>query len=349
MSRSDASRKLPTPAERAAGTLVRATVPPRSRDIGFLLIPGFALIGYACAVEPCRAANVLSGRALYRWRHVSPDGRPVAASNGVTILPDQGIDRPLDVDELYVCAGGNPALFADAATFAWLREQALRGVRVGGISGGPYVLARAGLLDGYRFTLHWEHFPALVEEFPRLSPTRSVFEIDRDRATASGGTSALDMMVARIAAEHGHPLAAAVSEWFLHTRMRSPAEPQRMSLRERYDIGHPVLLGVLEKMEAAIEEPLPRAALARIAGISVRQLERLFRAYLGRTIGAHYLALRLDRARALLTQTALSVLEVSLACGFASAAHFSRAFRARFGHPPRAERSARPVSSRRKR
>ncbi|MBM3613730.1 MAG: AraC family transcriptional regulator, partial [Alphaproteobacteria bacterium] len=209
LSRNDAPRRRPRPADSASGRPAatgapapgpaRASLPPRPRDIGFLLIPGFALIGYACAVEPCRAANVLSGRELYRWRHVSPDGRPVAASNGVTILPDQGIDRPLEVDELYVCAGGNPAMFADAATFAWLRAQALRGVRVGGISGGPYVLARAGLLDGYRFTLHWEHVPALAEEFPRLSPTRSVFEIDRDRATASGGTSALDMMVARIA------------------------------------------------------------------------------------------------------------------------------------------------------
>jgi len=336
-----------------AGPLGRGSIPvrvaarARPREVAFLLIPGFALLAYACAMEPYRAANVLAGRALYRWRHVSPTGRPVEASNGVPIVPDQGIDRPLDVDDLFVCAGGNPALFDDPATLAWLRAQAHRGVRVGGISGGPYVLARAGLLDGYRCTLHWEYRPALVEAFPRLAPTGSVFEIDRDRCTASGGTAALDMMAALIAAEHGRPLAAAVSEWFLHTRVRSSAEPQRMSLRERYDVGHPVLLAVLARMEGAIEEPAPRAELARLAGLSVRQLERLFRAYLGRTIGGHYRALRLDRARMLLSQTALSVLEVSLACGFASAAHFSRAFRARFGHPPRAERGGR-VSGRRR-
>lgn len=320
----------------------RVPVPAGSRDtprrIGFLLAPDFAMIAYSCAMEPYRAANALAGRTLYTWKHVSPDGRPALASNGLAIVPDQGLEGPLDVDDLFVCAGGNPTLFDDQATLAWLRAQAHRGIRIGGVSGGPYLLARAGLLSGYRCTLHWEYDPALREEFPNLDITRNLFEIDRNRCTSSGGTAALDMMAALIAAEYGRPLARAVSEWFLHTTIRQSAAPQRMSLRERYDIANPAVLAALERMEAALEEPLAREALAETAGVSLRQLERLFRAHLGRTLREHYLDLRLDRARNLVTQTALPIIEVAFACGFVSAPHFSRAYRARFGLPPTRER-----------
>jgi transcriptional regulator GlxA family with amidase domain len=319
---------------------VRRTGQTAPRRIGFLLIPGFAVLAYACAMEPYRAANELAEEALYTWRHISPNGRPVQASNGIAFLPDQGTDRPCEVDDLFVCAGGNPTEFVDPATLAWLRAQASRGTRIGGVSGGPEILARAGLLHGYRCTAHWEYTPAMRERFPDLLLTQSLYEIDRDRCTCSGGTAALDMAVALIEAEYGRPLAHAVAEWFLHTRPRAKDEPQRMSLRERYDVGHPGLLHVLAAMEEALEDPLPRAELACSAAVSVRQLERLFRAHLGRSIGEHYLGLRLEQARRLLRQTSLSVLETALACGFASAAHFSRSYRARFGLAPRMERNA---------
>lgn len=310
----------------------------RIRRIGFLLVPDFAMIAYSCAMEPYRAANALAGKQLYSWTHASPDGKPVLASNGLAIVPDQGIDTPIDVDDLFVCAGGNPTRFDDHATFAWLRAQAHRGIRIGGISGGPFVLARAGLLSGYRCTLHWEYEQALREEFPRLDVSRNLFEIDRTRCTSSGGTAALDMMAALIAAEHGKPLARAVSEWFLHTQVRQSAAPQRMTLRERYDVANPTVLATLERMEGSLEEPLAREALAEAAGVSLRQLERLFRAHLGRTLHDQYLDLRLDRARTLVNQTAMPVIEVAFACGFVSAPHFSRAYKARFGAPPTRER-----------
>jgi transcriptional regulator GlxA family with amidase domain len=320
----------------------RVTLKPgtgaRHRRIGFLLVPDFAMIAYSCAMEPYRAANTLAGETLYAWTHVSPDGRPVLASNGLAIVPDHGLDVPLDVDDLFVCAGGNPTLFQDQATFAWLRAQAHRGIRIGGISGGPYLLARAGLLTGYRATLHWEYESALREEFPRLNITRNLFEIDRNRFTSSGGTAALDMMAALIAAEHGRGLSRAVGEWFLHTHMRQSAAPQRMTLRERYDVANPTVLATLERMERSLEEPLGRSALAEAAGVSLRQLERLFRAHLGRTLSIHYLELRLERARNLVTQTSMPVIEIAFACGFVSAPHFSRAYKSRFGFAPAHER-----------
>jgi transcriptional regulator GlxA family with amidase domain len=310
----------------------------RAAQIGFLLIPDFALLAYASAIEPLRAANRLSGRALYRWSHVSIDGLPASASNGVRIQADCGVGDEGRFDYVFVCAGGNPAAFQHGPTFAWLRQLARRGVRLGGVSGGPYILARANVLGGYRFTIHWEHAPAFLEDYPELDLRRSLYEIDRDRLTSSGGTAALDMMHAVIAREHGSELALAVSEWFLQTQVREGAGPQRMPLRERLGISHAPLLRVIGRMEQNLENPVPRDELARTAGVSLRQLERLFRLHLGRSLGEHYLGLRLDRARDLLRQTTLSVLEVALACGFASASHFSRAYRARFGHAPRAER-----------
>lgn len=306
--------------------------------VGFLLIPDFALLPYASAIEPLRAANRLSGRALYRWSHVSIDGAAAPASNGVAIAADASVGTELRLDYLFVCAGGNPALFHHQPTFAWLRQLARRGVKIGGVSGGSYLLARANLLSGYRFTIHWEHAPAFLEEYPELDLRRSLYEIDRDRLTCSGGTAPLDMLHGVIAREHGSELALAVSEWFLQTHVREGAGPQRMPLRERLGIAHAPLLRVIARMEQTIETPEPREDLARLANVSLRQLERLFRQHLGRSLGEHYLGLRLDRARDLLRQTSLSILETALACGFASASHFSRSYRERFGHPPRAER-----------
>ncbi|MBY0613504.1 MAG: GlxA family transcriptional regulator [Beijerinckiaceae bacterium] len=302
-------------------------------------------MAYASTAEPLRAANRLSGRELYRWSHIAIEGSSSRASSGIDIAADHRVGTDAPFDYVIVCAGGDPAAFHHAPTFAWLRQLARRGVRLGGVSGGAYVLARANVLTGYRVTLHWEHAPGFREDYPGLDLRRSLFEIDRDRMTCGGGTAPLDMMHAMIAREHGSELALSVSEWFLQTHVREGGVPQRMPLRERLNIAHGPLLSVLERMEAALEHPLPRAELAREANLSVRQLERLFRLHLGCTIGERYQRLRLDRARLLLRQTSLSVLETALACGFASASHFSRAYNRRFGHPPRSERIARTKAS----
>lgn len=309
---------------------------PAISSVGFLLIPGFALLSYAAAVEPLRAANQLAGKALYRWWHASAGDQPVLASNGAAIVPDFkfGADAHA-LDLLLVCAGGNPALFNDRRTFAWLRKLAGRGVIIGGISGGPVILAKADLLSGRRCAVHWEHMPALHEGFPDVVLTQSLFEIDGDRITCSGGVAGLDMMVAIITRDHGYELGAAVSDWFLHTHVREGGGPQRMDLRLRLGTADNKLLTALRAMEAHIEVPLARQRLAGIAGVSLRQLERSMRGALGRGVHEHYLSLRLARSRQLLRESSLSILEVALATGFGSASQFSRAFKRAFGFPPR--------------
>ncbi|HEY6484528.1 MAG TPA: GlxA family transcriptional regulator [Steroidobacteraceae bacterium] len=308
----------------------------RPRTVGFLLIPGFSLMSYASCLEPLRAANQLADRELYRWWHAAPADQPAVASSGTAVLPDFPLRGDLGaLDLLLVCAAGNPAVFHDRRTFAWLRSVARRGVVIGGVSGGPFIMARAGLLSGRRCTVHWEHLPALQEQYPQLRLTRTLFEVDGDRITCSGGIAGLDMMIARIAQDHGYALGAAVSEWLLHTAVREGEGPQRMDLRFRLGIVDEKLLCVLRAMESHLEVPLSRAQLAALANVSLRQLERSFRASLGRGVHEYYLALRLRRARQLLRETSFSVLETAVATGFASASHFSRAFRRVCGFAPR--------------
>ena len=302
--------------------------------VGFLLIENFALMSYASIIEPFRAANLLSGRQLYEWRHYSIDGRSVHPSTGVMMQVDGAIDGDLDIDMIFVVAGGNPAVFAHRGTFAALRRLAVHGVVLGGVSGGAFVLARSGVLKGHRCTIHWEHEPAFVETFPDLAFERCLFVIDRKRITCAGGPEGLDLVAELIAVAHGPDLAQRVGEWHIRTQKRSGDSAQRASISQRYRVSHPGLVHALEAMEANKEEPLERSALASIAGLSVRQLERLFEVQMRTTIREHYLRIRLDEAMRLLRETDMSRTMVAVACGFASTSHFSRSFRRRFAMSP---------------
>lgn len=310
------------------------------QEVGFILLPGFALMSYASATEPLRAANLLAGRELYRLHTFSSSGQPVTASSGA-IVPARALSqRTGALHSVFVCAGGGPSQWQEPPVHVALRQLAREGVRIGGISGGPYLLAAAGLLQDRRFTIHWEHAPALMEAFPTLQPVQARYVIDGDRITCGGGVAPLDMMHATIAERMGADFARRVSDWYLHTVVGEPAAPQRGSLAERYSVHHPALLGVLEKMEATIERPLNRSAMARFAGITPRHLDRLFHGHMRSTFVTEYRRLRLDHARRLLQQSPLSVSEIAFATGFSSAGHFSRSYRERYNQSPREARVA---------
>ncbi len=308
----------------------------------FVLVPQFSMIAFTSALEPLRIANRMAGRELYRWKLLSLDGRPVRASNGVAVevdLPYQavGIDvTPTPV--VVVCSGLGAERFEDRELFAWLRRLDRHGAEIGALCTGAHILARAGLITDHRCTIHWENLPGFIEAFPDVDVAADLFEFDRNRFTCSGGTAALDMMLYRIARTHGERLAAKVSEQCLIDRIRGPHDRQRMPIRLRAGVHHPKLLAAIELMEANVEEPLSQEMLARYVGLSRRQLERLFRRHLGRTPAQYYLELRLERARHLLYQTDLPIMDIACACGFVSASHFSTCYRAMYGRTPREER-----------
>ena len=295
-------------------------------------------MSFASAVEPLRAANILAGRKLYEWFHVSTAADTIVASNGLSVASDYTIEDRIRYDTVLVCAGGNPSSFDDVRTIAWLRRLARLGCAIGGVSGAPFILAKAGLLEGYRCTIHWEHLPAFAEAFPDITSTRTLFEIDRDRLTCGGGVAAMDMMHAIIRRDHGQSLASRVSDWYLQTAVRLGDSTQRLSLPERVGTNNRSLISAIGTMERQLASPLPRRVLAKAANVSVRQLERLFAKHLGISIDQHYMSLRLARARTLLRQTSLPVLQIGAECGFSNASHFARVYRMTFGKPPSRDR-----------
>ncbi len=306
--------------------------------VAFFLVPQFSMMAFASAVEPLRVANRLSDRSLYAWRILTSDGSPVPASNGMSLLADGGLDAACDVPRLVVCAGFEPQRYYDRALRGQLRRLASAGADLGAMDTGSFLLAWAGLLDGYRATTHWESLDSFQERFPRIQVTSFLFEMDRNRFTCAGGTAALDMMLHIIRLEHGHQLAAAVSEQFIHAPIRGAHEAQRMPPPIRQGITHHKLARAITVMESRLEEPLSCAEICATASISNRQLERLFRSHFKRSTARYYLDLRLQRAKSLLQYSDMSISSIAVVCGFSSLAHFSRTYRNWSGKPPRAER-----------
>jgi transcriptional regulator GlxA family with amidase domain len=312
----------------------------RPYTVGFYLVPDFPMMAFAAAIEPLRAANRLSGEKLFAWQLFSRHGDPVRASNGIDVAVASSIRGDAALDLLLVCAGTADAGAHDKPLAQWLRGLLRRGASVGGISLGAYALAHAGLLDDRRCALHWENLAAFGERFRRVRTTTDIFVIDGSRYTCSGGTAGLDMMLQLITDRNGRALANDVSEQFIHPRIRGTQDRQRMAIQARLGVANQKLIAAIGLMESTADEPRDVRQIAADVGLSPRQLERLFAKYLHASPSHHYLELRLDRARELLLQTTKPILDVAVACGFASASHFSRCYRAVYGHKPSDERSA---------
>ena len=310
----------------------------RPREIVFALVPDYSFIAFSCAVEPLRMANRMRGEQLYRWRIVSVGGAPVASSSGLSVQIDGDLGSVENADLVIVCAGEQVQRHVDKTCLAWLRRLAQRRIPLGAICTGAYLLARADLLGGYRCTIHWENLASLREEHPDITVTSELFEIDRDRYTCSGGVAPLDMMLNLIQAEHGSPLAVAISEEFICERIRGRNDRQRVPLKHHLGTSQPKLVEAISLMEANIEEPMSLDELSRHVGLSRRQLERLFQKHVRCVPTRYYLELRLARARQLLLQTTRPIVDIAFACGFVSAPHFSKCYRDRYGVPPREER-----------
>ena len=308
-------------------------------SIVFLLLDQFTLISLASALEPLRMANQLAGQELYRWHTASLDGHPVWASDGVPVTPDGSIVSVPSADSVIVCGGIGIQGTVTGELLKWLRGQARCSKRLGGICTGSWVLARAGLLDGHECSVHWEWLAAMQEAFPRVSVSSSLFTLDRERLTSSGGTAPLDMMLHLIGRDHGHELSAAISDMFVYERIRNEQDHQRVPLKHMLGTQQPKLQEIVALMEANLEEPINLDELAAYVALSRRQLERMFQKYLHCSPSRYYLRLRLIRARQLLKQTPISIVELAVLCGFVSTPHFSKCYREYFGVPPSDERS----------
>jgi len=308
--------------------------PGPTRNFNFILVPGFTLLAFSSAVEPLRIANQLSQKPIYCWSVLSESGKAVVSSAGISVDVDGALDPQDRATRLLVCAGNPQMAAAEPAIVAAVQRHHRFGGAVGGICTGAIAIAKAGLLANRRFTLHWENQPGFIETFPDFAPTLSRFEVDGRLLTCGGGAASTDMMLSIIAEDLGGPFAAMVSEMCLRPLMPGVSIEQRSSFAALMSSRNPVLVATVTLMNQHIEAPLSMAALADAAGYSRRHLERLFRDAVKKTPGDFYRGLRLERGRNLLSTTDLTLMEVSIACGFPTVSHFSKCFRARFGTAP---------------
>ena len=312
---------------------------PAPFRVGVVPLPGFALMSYACTVEPLRAANLLSRRPLYALSLFGTDGI-VESSGPGQVATSHAIGETPPLDLLLVVAGGDPFAFDDPATLDWLRTMAARVPQVGGVSGGSVILAKAGLMAGRRMTVHWEHTALLAERHPDMVIERRLYVIDRDRVTCGGGTAPIDLMHALIAEQHGRVFAQLVSDWFLHTDIRAAGAPQRaLAAASSVRAPEPVVEAI-EAMENHLADPLTLPQLALMTGVSERHLNRLFGQAFGQSAMEYYRRLRLDMGRRLVTGSGLRIAEIAEATGFATSSHFSNQYTAAFQVRPLAERRA---------
>lgn len=317
------------------------TVVQKTVHYGFLLLPNYSMIAVSSALEVLRMANQLGRDEFYSWSMYTMDGHNVTASNGLNIESDGKLEDIASLDVLFVCSGMRVQEQWSDAISRQLHKFKSRKTILGGLCTGTYILARASLLSGYRATIHWENIASLREMSPDVITTEELFELDKDRYTAAGGTAPLDMMLQVVKKEHGNQLAVAISEQFMCDRMRGMYDKQRIPLKLLVGTNQPKLSEAVALMEANLEELVVLDDLASLVGISRRQLERLFKKYLDCVPRRYYLDLRLKKARQLLLQTDKSISEVAIACGFVSAPHFSKSYRERYRVSPRDERQLR--------
>ncbi|MEP4194924.1 MAG: GlxA family transcriptional regulator [Aliishimia sp.] len=326
-------------------TLQRASSNPVEKSLKpkrfvFVLLDNFTLLSFASAVECLRIANRMTTEQSYSWTLIGEAGDTSTCSAGTQFQLDGDLGELTRDDVLVICGGIGVQDATTKKLLSWLRREARKGVAIIGLCTAAYTLARAGLLDGKKATIHWENQDSFSEEFDDVELTKSVFVVDGNRMTTAGGTSSIDLMLKIIAQDHGEDVANSVADQQIYSSIRTDQDTQRLSVPTRIGVRHPKLSQVIQIMETNIEEPISPSILAKDVGMSTRQLERLFRRYLNRSPKRYYMELRLQKARNLLMQTDMSVINVALACGFASPSHFSKCYRSHYDTTPYRERGS---------
>ncbi|HTU52803.1 MAG TPA: GlxA family transcriptional regulator [Acetobacteraceae bacterium] len=319
--------------------------PAKLSHFGFLILPDCSMIALVHAIDACRMANRCLGRTVYRWALFGLNDAPVHASIGMMIAPTLPLDRTHPPDILFVCGGVDVRSLVSRSLLAALRRTARDGTPLGVLCTGTFALAEAGLLDGYRCAVHWEDAATMRAEFPGIEVANELFVLDRNRLTCTGGIGPLDMMLFLIEAKLGRVITEQVSVTFILDRIRGGGERQPINAGDRVSLSQPLLGRAMTMIEEGIGEKQRAADVAAALGISLRQLQRLFRARLGQSPASFINALRLKQAQTMLQTMRLPLTEVAMACGFGSSAYFANAYRTHFGYSPRAERQIRAMKA----
>lgn len=326
---------------------MNATVAGPKSVFYFYITPEFTMLAFTTALETLRLANQVLGREKYAWQMVSADGKPVRASCGLQLGADLSLDearartRASSARMVVVCSGQDVERYASRSLASWLRECRKARIALGAVCTGAHLLAHAGILNERRCTIHWENLAAFSERFSNVQPSPQIFAVDDEIYTCAGGTSPLEMMLEIIGREDGTGTAAAICQLAIVASLRDGSERQRLPYMLPLGIDNPNLRVLVEVMEENVADPIPLALVAARGGISRRQMERYFRDTFNCSPGKYYMRLRIERARSLLRQTTMPVIEIAVACGFVSASHFSKMYRNFEGTSPHESRARR--------
>ena len=313
-------------------------------NVGFVLIPEFPLLSFACVVDAMRMTNRHVEKQLYSWRTMTLDGKETVSSCGMKCVPDASVFSntfaTTEFDLVFVVAGAGSENIQSQTLLTQLVRWSQQGKMLGGLTLGSYFLAQAGLLDGYQSTVHWEFLDVFKETYPKVKVTKDVITIDRNRVSSSGATASLDLMLQLISIDHGESLAKKVSDLCIYHQPRDQHDSQRMPLRTRIGAANQHLIHAVEYLESLDECPFSKNDLISVVGLSGRQIERLFRQYLSQTPRQYHAQIRLERARKLLQQTCMPIIDIAIACGFSTASHFTKCYKDEFGNTPSHDRLA---------
>lgn len=312
---------------------------PRSAQDPFqvqvLVLGGFSLMSLSSTIEPMRAANRVSGCELYRWRLVSVSGEPPVSSSNLSLPVNGRFEAQTDCDALIIVAAFEPERDGKPALSVLRQMERSSRVAFGGVETGSWVLAAAGLLDGYRATTHWEVIEDFAHRFPEVEVVRDRYVVDQMRFTTGGALPTLDLMLELVRAQHGTKLALDVSSVFIHDEPRQGTDPQHMVSLGHLSRLEPRLETIIRHMETRLDEVQTIKLLADQVGIDPRTLHNLFQRHIRTSPGAYLQDLRMAAARRKLMLTEMSITEIAVSTGFNSASAFARAFRNRFGLSPR--------------
>lgn len=309
-------------------------------ELLILVTPSFNLAATTAFIDPFRAANYLDGATRFRWVLASSAGGSCVASNGFTIETKKLADVQNESFAIVVMsASWTPETGKTSQLLGALRKWARGGSIIGALDTGAMILADAGLLKGRRATVHYEHIDAFKELHEDVDVSEDIFVHDETRFTCSGGIASADIALHLIRASVGDALANAAARYIFHPSLRPAGTSQNPAGGEPLGTHVPsTIRQAITFMEQHLENALSIPDIADKVKISHRQLNRLFLRYVGKSPAIYYRDIRLDRARGLVTQTDMPMSEITIACGFASQVHFSRAYRERFGLSPRTDR-----------
>ncbi|WP_170335555.1 GlxA family transcriptional regulator [Ruegeria arenilitoris] len=307
---------------------------PKPHLFHFVLLPHFSHLSLISAIETLQNANLVADQRIYDWTICGTTKQAVRSSVGCEVDVDVALKDVPSARDIVVVSGEHVFELDSFELEVGLARLARGNVRVTGLGTGAILMAEAGLMDGATAAIHSWYRAGFKETHPRVELIRQTHVSDSLRCSSSGGVSAIDLFLDFIEQEHGTDFASSVAECMCYTPLRQLQKSVDTSIPNSLTVPNRTVSRVIAAMEEQIEEPVSPAVLADQAGISRRQIERLFKKYLGITPKQHYRKIRLREAYRLLIQSSQPIIDVALATGFETPSHFSRCFKAEFGETP---------------